>query len=350
MIRALKHNGKLLARVCLRWIGVSMYHAGLAQLVINRSADRVRVVLYHAVEDQRSDYTKGLNVSLSPSTFALHLDYYQRYYNVLSTNALLEGDYKPATLVISFDDGYASVKDEALPLLEERGLPAVVYLIGCAVRGRMVWVNRLNQAMNTYPTETREILSDYHGLETKSRAQLIHHLQTRLEPAQIEEIVARLELAIPELANDTHRLFCTREDILEMQQRGIEFGFHSNDHLNLSKCRDSELVAQLDTRGLEPLINSNTFAYPFGYFAPAAIGKLTRSGFEKLMTVGNNTDRHSSLHLDRTEMFETSFSRMFARLEIEEPVVAAVSRLSSRLRGSVLSRKSLNGAPQKTHT
>lgn len=336
-----------LARLSLRLAGTTLYHLGLAKWIISLSANRVRVALYHAVEDQRSDYTKGLNVSLSPSTFAVHLDYFQRYYNVISTKDLIEGKCKPATLLISFDDGYASVKDEALPLLEERGLPAVVYLIGCAIRGRMVWVNRLNQAMNTYPAETREILSVYPGLETKSRRALIYHLQTELEPAQIKDIVARLESAIPELANDTHRLFCTREDILEMQQRGIEFGFHSNDHLNLSKCRDSELVAQLDTRGLEPLINSNTFAYPFGYFAPAAIGKLSRAGFDKLMTVGNNTDQHSDLHLDRTEMFETSFARLFSRLEVEEPVVAAIGRLAGKLRQTLASRAEVTTPGQK---
>lgn len=340
---------KRLGRLSLRWLGVSIYHAGLASWVINRNADRVRVVLYHAVEDQRSDYTKGLGVSVSPSTFALHLDYYQRYYNVLSTNALLAGEYQPATLVISFDDGYASVKDEALPLLEQRGFPAVVYLIGCAVRGRMVWVNRLNQALNAYPTESREILSAYPGLGTMSRRDLIHHLQTRLEATQIEEIVAKLEMAIPNLANDTHRLFCNRDDILEMQQRGIEFGFHSNDHLNLSKCRDSELIAQLDTRGLEPLINSNTFAYPFGYFAPATIGKLSRAGFEKLMTVGNNTDQHSSLHLDRTEMFETSHARLFSRLEVEEPVVAVFGRIG-RKKKTKADNSSIDQTPQKSHT
>ena len=336
-----------LARASLRLTGITLYHLGLAKWIISLTTDRVRVVLYHAVEDQRSDYTKGLNVSVSPSTFAMHLDYYQRYYNVMSTKDLIAGKYKPATLVISFDDGYASVKDEALPLLEERGMPAVVYLIGCAVRGRMVWVNRLNQAMNTYPAETREILSVYPGLETKSRRALIYHLQTELEPAQIEDIVTRLESAIPNLANDTHRLFCTREDILEMQQRGIEFGFHSNDHLNLSKCRDSELVAQLDTRGLEPLINSNTFAYPFGYFAPAAIGKLSRAGFDKLMTVGNNTDQHSDLHLDRTEMFETSYARLFARLEVEEPVVAAIGRLVRKLRQTLASGEAVTTPTQK---
>jgi len=109
-----------------------------------------------------------------------------------------------------------------------------------------------------------------------------------------------------------------------MQKRGMEFGFHTNDHWNLEQCKDSELAATLDTTGLEDLIDSKTFAYPFGYFAPSAIGRLSRLGYAKLMTVGSNNDRFSELHLDRTEVFETGFASLFARLEVVEPANAAV--------------------------
>ncbi|MBX2881289.1 MAG: polysaccharide deacetylase family protein [Granulosicoccus sp.] len=353
MFTLLRRNGVSFVRGSLRTTGIALYHCGLANWIINLNRKRVRAVLYHAVESQQSDYTNGLNVTVPPETFALHLDYYQRHYNVISTRELLADGSKPASLLISFDDGYASVMDEALPLLEQRNMPAVVYLIGCAVRGRMVWVNRLNQAMNSYPCETRQILSAYPGLENMHRSKLIHHVQTRLDPTQIKEITEQLEIAIPELANDTHRLFCTRDDILEMQKRGIEFGFHTNDHMNLGKCRDSELQAQLETCGLESLINSNTFAYPFGYYAPAAIAKLSRAGFDKLLTVGNNTHYHSELHLDRTEVFETSYAKLFARLEVEEPVVAAMGRLANgvkQLRRKQLKQQApVDPTPQKSH-
>lgn len=320
--------GKNITRAGLRFAGVCLYRAGLAQWIIRRSP-RTRVVLYHAVEKVQSSFTKGLGTCVSPETFALHIAYYQRYYRVISMHDYLEkpqASTSHTALLITFDDGYASILENALPLLEAQHMPATVYLIGNAVRGRMVWVNRLNQAMNDYPGETREILSSYPGLVTLSRRGIIHRIQTTFTPAKIDTLIRQLEQTIPNLTSNNQKLFATPEDIRHMQNRGIEFGFHSNDHWNLNRCKDRELAATLATEDLGELINSHTFAYPFGYFCPAAIGQLKRLGYQKLMTVGSNNDRFSDLHLDRTEVFETSFTTLFARLEIEEPTISAMRR------------------------
>ena len=314
------------ARQSLRVFGAGLYHAGLARLII-RCSGRPRTVLYHAVDDQRSSYTKGLGVTVTNQIFELHLDFYQRYYTVSGMTEYLNQapENNRRCLLITFDDGYASVMDHALPLLEARNMAATVYLIGNAVRGRMVWVNRLNQAMNVCPAKTRELLDDHPQVKKLNRRQLIHYIQTHFEPKQITALIQQLESTIPELAREKEKLFSSPADIRQMQTRGIEFGFHTNDHWNLGRCKDSELASTLDTRGMEDLITSNTFAYPFGYFARSCIGQLTRQGYQRLMTVGSNNARFSNLHMGRVEMFETTHAAMFARLEIEEPVIAFLS-------------------------
>lgn len=343
----MKSKVKATARYLFRGIGVAVYRAGLASWVINRSS-RTRAVLYHAVEESSSSFTDKLDINVPPDLFALHLDYYARFYNVISmsehlrahrANSLSQntgsgdtGNKKPP-LLITFDDGYSSVKDNALPLLEQRKIPATVYLIGNAVRGRMVWVNRLNQAMNEQPEHTREVLDSYPGypgLNKLPRRSIIHYIQSHFEPAQIEQLVERIESTIVGLTVDPDNLFSSPTDIREMQKRGIEFGFHSNEHYNLGGCTDRELDVALTTDGLETLLNSNTFAYPFGYFSPSTIGRLKRRGYRLLLTVGNSNDRFSELHLDRCEMFEPDFSNLFARLEIEEPIIANIKRFIFR--------------------
>ncbi len=345
----MKSKVKAFARASFRAIGLVVYRAGLASWVINCSS-RTRAVLYHAVETNSSSFTDKLDINVPPDLFAIHLDYYARFYHVISMSEHLRSrrassmnesngsqgtsDNKPS-LLITFDDGYASVKDNALPLLEQRKMPATVYLIGNAVRGRMVWVNRLNQAMNEQPEHTREILDSYPGypgLNKLPRRRIIHYIQSHFEPAQIEQLIERIESTIVGLTVDPDNIFSSPVEIREMQKRGIEFGFHSNEHYNLSGCTDKELAVALTTEGLESLLNSNTFAYPFGYFSPSAIGKLKRQGYRLLLTVGNSNDRFSELHLDRCEMFEPDFSSLFARLEIEEPVIAGVKRLAFKCR------------------
>ncbi len=340
---------KALVRSAFRSIGLTIYKAGLANWVINRSS-RTRAVLYHAVEDSSSSFTDKLDINLPPDLFALHLDYYARFYNVISMSEHLrsrrassvnEDDYsdrankKKPSLLITFDDGYASVKDHALPLLEQHKMSATVYLIGNAVRGRMVWVNRLNQALNEQPVHAREVLDaypGYPGLNKLPRRRIIHYIQSHFEPKQIENLIERIESTVVGLTVDPDNLFSSPADIREMQKRGIEFGFHSNEHYNLGRCTDKELEVALTTDGLECLLNSNTFAYPFGYFSPSAIGRLKRRGYKLLLTVGNNNNRFSELHLDRCEVFEPDFASLFARLEIEEPIIAGVKRFVFRCR------------------
>ena len=166
------------------------------------------------------------------------------------------------------------------------------------------------------------------------RSGIINRIQTCYLPAQITALVEMLEKTIPSLSEDSVKVFSSADDIMAMQQRGIEFGFHTNDHYNLRHCSDAVLESQLDIKGLGSLINSNTFAYPFGYFSSKAISLLTHQGYKQLMTVGNNHHRFSKLHLDRSEVFETEHARIFAQLEIEEPIMTGLRALVTRLMAS----------------
>lgn len=348
---SLQHNetpnrfGKL-ARAMLRTMGAGLFHIGCAPLVIRLTPGRTRALLYHAIEEQTSSYTRGLGVNITPQVFGTHLNYFKRYYNVVSMRDLLRGDKRDCSLIITFDDGYASVDQNAVPQLEQHTLPATIYLIGRAVKGKMVWVNRLNQAMNDYPAESQTIISAHPNLAGLDRARIIKRIQTTYLPAQITALIETLEQAIPGLSEDSMKVFSNADDIMAMQQRGIEFGFHTNDHYNLRQCSEAVLERQLDISTLGSLINSNTFAYPFGYFSGTAIGSLTHQGYKRLMTVGNNNHRFSTLHLDRSEVFETKHARIFAQLEIEEPIMACIRALVARVRAAT--RASPSADPTKT--
>lgn len=49
------------------------------------------------------------------------------------------------------------------------------------------------------------------------------------------------------------------------------------------------------------------------------------------MAVGDDNDRHGPPHLDRVEVFSTDPARLFAALEVVEPVVGRLRRRSGRL-------------------
>ena len=313
----------------LRNIGVIMFRLGLARIVIGLSPRGLRAMLYHDVDDNPGSATDGLNITVNCTTFVTHLEYFKRYYKVISVSDAAKGDIPHRGLVITFDDGYLSVGEHATPLLHERNLSACVYLIGRAVNGRMVWVNLLNQAIRLFPDETSEALAEYEGLTDIPLANLVHHVQVNFTPPKIESLCDHLLQQIPGISATTEGVFATPDNIRHMQTQGIEFGFHTQDHYNLKNCTPAELSQQLDDSDVRALTNTNTFAYPFGYFTESAVSSLTEQGYERIMTVGNNNRRYSALHLDRTEVFSADPAVLFAELEVVEPIIGSLRKLAS---------------------
>ncbi|MFW5971272.1 MAG: polysaccharide deacetylase family protein [Desulfovermiculus sp.] len=110
---------------------------------------QIRVFMYHhfGLEDTYP------STSVSEEQFKKHLDYLQEHeYTVLPLGAALERLYAgkeipEKTAVISIDDGYRSVWDKAIPLLEKHGYPATIFVSTGYVGGGgyMSWeqINRL---------------------------------------------------------------------------------------------------------------------------------------------------------------------------------------------------------------
>lgn len=313
------------ARQILRGLGIALFHTGLASFVINLHAKRVRALLYHAVESEPNDFTDGLNVSVTSEMFAANLDYFKRYYNVVEMKDIASGLLPNRPLVITFDDGYKSVYENAMPALVSRDMSACIYLITRAVKGKIVWVNLLNYALLKHKSSTLEKLKAFDKLANcTDNSDIISIVQHSFKPEEIEALCESLADVLPESA--ARKLYASESDIMDMQANGLEFGFHTRDHYNLRNCSARELDEQLDVSGCQQVMNSTTFAYPFGYFNKRAVASLESSAYDRVMTVGNNNDIYSYKHLDRTEVFSASHAELFAQIEIVEPTIAWLRR------------------------
>ncbi len=327
-----QHPNTFIRRI-LRASGIVLYRLGLAKKIIALRKQAPRVLLYHAVEDHVSDYTDRLGVSVSSAMFEANLRYVRDHYNVVSVSDLHAKRLPENPLLITFDDAYKSVYDNAFPLLRKYRMPATVYVITCAVNNQLVWVNEVNSALLRYPRESLEVchqFPDLLGLD--SPPQIIHAIKTRFAPSNIKELCARIRQMIP--ADSNHSLYASREALFEMRDAGITLGFHTRDHYNLANCDANELQRQLDPSGVEDLVDPTTFAYPFGTFDSTAVDLLRDRSYQTVMTVGNNNNRYFSRHLDRIELFTSDPAVVFAQLEVEEPVISALRKLSLSIRST----------------
>lgn len=93
---------------------------------------KVRILTYHRVGVPRHGRSERLTVT--PERFRGQLAALRalrfRVGDLDETRAWLDGAGGPGRrVVLSFDDGYADLCTHALPRLQERGLPAIVYLV-----------------------------------------------------------------------------------------------------------------------------------------------------------------------------------------------------------------------------
>lgn len=336
-MKKLKLKRKL--RQFLFFVGIVLFHLGLARMVIALSPNRLRSMLYHAVEPETHDWTEGLGVNVTPEEFAANLDYFQKYYNVVDVMDVMasgNGEVPRCPLIITFDDGYQSVATHAAPALIERSMPATVYLITRAVNGELVWVNLLNRALHHSPNEMQAVLKSIPELaHATSNEDVIRTVQTEFVPSQIESLCNKVLAAIPATELEpSEPLYMDRETIASLQQQNIHFGFHSRDHYNMGLCSRKDIKIQIDKTGLEDCLDRDSFAYPFGYFNEHAIRCLEADNYRHLMTVGNNNQRFSEFHVDRVEVFTGNPAYVFARLEVVEPIISNLRRIALTLKGS----------------
>ena len=214
-------------------------------------AARLPILTFHAI-DKRSSV-----ISISPKVFQgamakLHQRGYQALGLIQAVDFLRRGaPFPDRSFVITFDDGYQSVYDEAFPVLEGYGMPATVFLT----------------------------VGDKGAAGSSSR-----------------------------LPSMTGRSMLSWKEIQEMQQAGIEFGAHTLTHPDLTHLSSDQVKVEVgeakaiieDTLGA-PV---TSFAYPYGRYN-GQVRDIVREHFtcacsDKLGLVRQGSDLYA---LERVETF-----------------------------------------------
>jgi peptidoglycan/xylan/chitin deacetylase (PgdA/CDA1 family) len=105
--------------------------------------DGLRILLYHRVADD------GDPLAVTPRSFRAQMDRLAadgfRVVNLAESLELLDaGPLPPRTIGLTFDDGFADVRDEALPVLARHGFRATVFIATGVTDGRLSfsWYDR----------------------------------------------------------------------------------------------------------------------------------------------------------------------------------------------------------------
>jgi L-malate glycosyltransferase len=242
-------------------------------------------------------------LATSTDAFAGFLDWLSENYRVLPIDELVKCHGKPANprrplCAITFDDGWVDNYLHAFPLLEERQLPATIFLplrfIGTK---RRFWQEQLWLTMKNLDPELqrRLILNAASGLpwfpvaaeSCQSPAALRRFLLTR--PSQeAEEFVDRLVEAAGLPAAHGGRAFLDWDEVRKMQGMGISFGSHTVNHRLLTQMEPASAATEIRqsreelTAHLKEAVPG--FAYPWGAACGFTRNEVRQAGYDFALT------------------------------------------------------------------
>jgi peptidoglycan/xylan/chitin deacetylase (PgdA/CDA1 family) len=228
-----------------------------------RTSRRLTVLAYHGVDDAER--------------FAGHLDEIRlRGHAVTLTEALdgIEGATLPRNpVLITFDDGARSVFEVGAPLLRERGLPAVAFVVAGSLDGEQpLWFDEVRDLVRR--GGRTDVVPDGSPDAVVRSLKRLPDARRRAAIDELRAIVHGPKLRIRQL---------DRSDLLQLESMGVAVGNHSMTHPCLSRCEDGSVEREI-TLAHEQLTRAlgrapRAFAYPDGDDDPRAAAILRELGY-----------------------------------------------------------------------
>jgi peptidoglycan/xylan/chitin deacetylase (PgdA/CDA1 family) len=236
-----------------------------AQLVFRRrAAKRLTVLAYHGIDD--------------PGAFGRQLDHLVRCARPVALDQVVaavggQAELPPRAVLITFDDGHRSVLEVGLPLLRERGLPAVAFVIA----------GLLDSDTPFWWTEAEQLLAqagravDYQDLAPEA---LVRRLKSVPDDERLAVLAELRRSARPPLP---HTPQLRLDELPLLEAGGVAVENHTFSHPCLPRCDDAKAVAEVHAAhrtlgaalGREP----RAFAYPNGDWDERAEAALRKQNY-----------------------------------------------------------------------
>jgi peptidoglycan/xylan/chitin deacetylase (PgdA/CDA1 family) len=235
------------------------------------------ILIYHRVTDLPSDPEM---LAVSPGNFRRQMEFLKRQFRVVRFDEEWSNPQKPA-VAITFDDGYADNVLEALPVLEEVGVPATFFVSsGHIGTGAEFWWHRLEGVLlQEGEFHSRFTLNDVRygrawGTETVQQRKVLYTalnaLMQRVSADRREDWLSQLEeWTDPGNKGKSIHRSMTREELKRLAASPwVAIGAHTVTHPALAALTEEQQRKEIliSKQELENIIGKKitTFSYPFG--------------------------------------------------------------------------------------
>lgn len=281
-------------------VGRALHAAGALRLLHEKMyPESVSILMYHGLVDAPLPMPQRCFLSLE--RFARQMEYLARHCEVVHLeDAFAAARRRPSRPLacVTFDDGFASVHDLAMPILERWRIPATVYLVTDLVdSAETVWFAHIHQAI--WETSVPEVHLHGRRFPLKrpvDREEASIGVQRALKSLARPDFSEALEDLLAQLGFQESRPWSpwkafrilTTEEIQRMSRDDlVRFGAHTASHQILTRTsrEDARREIERSVAAVAALVArpSGSFAYPNGGFEDfnrTTIEALRRAGID----------------------------------------------------------------------
>lgn len=243
-------------------------------------SDHIRILMYHGVSSKKlpSNYW-----TLLPLTkFEDQMKIIKHRYNVIKCSEIIPSENatllsKKNSVVITFDDGYENILNEAYPILLKYQLPAIIFIV-TGLPNNIIWVDLI---YNIIMLSERDIVLTnfnlgicYSKSNSEVKSKFINKLKLYLKSCKDEKRKHIVDYLLKNYPVSNDQLFESLKLLSESQIKKlsktdlIQLGYHSHNHPILSQLSEEqqkdEIINSIGKFNEWGIKAEKIFAYPNG--------------------------------------------------------------------------------------
>jgi len=234
----------------------------LSNLVFRNS---LVIFCYHDVTECPSAFSTRFGLNIPPSVFEDQIDFISKHFNMISPLDL-SGDYIPTPgAMISFDDGFRSYFENAVPILQRKGIPSIIFLNMEAIEGNIFWSGLITY-LSLFDEKFGAYAKSHNAYGENEKRPLFLSCDRKMVSDYLSD-----HLEKPELLRKVRKFYGELARIDDLMAEGksnlVYFGNHLYNHYNVKNMSDDEFQREYITnaRKLSHFPNAVPFfSYPFG--------------------------------------------------------------------------------------
>jgi len=291
----------------VRYLSGDILHAAGMRNNFYQSARGSRILVYHGV--CKSNHLKFNTIFLTKKTFEAHLQFYSKYFNVVSLDDYYQQKFSndKFNVCLTFDDGYANNYKYVLPLLQKHRLPATFFITGIGATGYDILWNDFLSIFSKYGPAKLIFNGDSYS-KNRSNKYILNgdsiSLNDKLrytgfaEKAQMIKELYPLAPFKTDLSDEDYWQQMTTEQIKDLAQSPlVTIGSHGYYHNDLAKINPQDAARELSlTRHyLENLTGKEvkSIAFPYGSYNQAVINAAEQAAYTQLLATDFNNKADS---------------------------------------------------------